>query len=70
MYCGLCNVRPMMLEQLWFEVQVAVCGVEVIQPELKSRLCRKFYSANTSHLIILTVTGGMNAEISNLCEYV
>ena len=54
----------------WFVVQVAVCGAKVIPPKLKPRLPSKSSSVNTSLVIDLTVTEGMNAVISNACTYV
>ena len=39
-------------------------------PKLKSRLPSKSSSVNTSLVIDLMVTEGMNAVISNACEYV
>ena len=51
-------------------VQVAVCGAGVIPPKLKSRLPSKLSSVNTSLVIDLMVTEGMNAVISNACAYV
>ena len=58
------------LEQWWFAVQVAVCGAGVIPPKLKSRLPSKSSSINTSLVINLMVTEGMNAAISNACAKV
>ena len=58
------------LEQWWFAVQVAVCGAGVIKPKLKSRLPSKSSSVNTSLVIDLMVTEGINAAIPNACEYV
>ena len=58
------------LEQWWFAVQVAVCGGGVIPPKLKSRLPSKSSSVNTSLVIDLMVTEGMNTAISNACAYV
>ena len=58
------------LDQWWFAVQVAVCGAGVILPKLKSRLPSKSSSVNTSLVIDLMVTGGMNAAIPNACAYV
>ena len=59
-----------MLEQWWFAVQVAVCGAGVIPPKLKSRLPSKSSSVNTSLVIDLMVTKGMNAAISNALKIV
>ena len=56
-----------MLEQLWFVVQVVVCGAGVFSPKLKSRLPSKSSSVNASLVIDLTVAEGMNAVISNAC---
>ena len=54
-----------MFEQSLFAVQVAVCGAGVIPPKLNSRLPCKSSSVNTSLAIDLTLTEGMNAEVSN-----
>ena len=58
------------LEPWWFAVQVAVCGAGVIPPKLRSHLPNKSSSVNTSLVIVLTVTEGMNAAVSNACAYV
>ena len=42
----------------------------VIPPKLKSCLPSKSSSVNTSLVIDLTVTEGMNAAVSNACAYV
>ena len=58
------------LEQWWFAVQVVVCSAGVIPPKLKSRLPSKSSPVNTSIVIDLMVTKGVNAAISNACAYV
>ena len=47
-----------------------VCGAGVIPPKLKSRLPSKLSFVNTSLVICLAFTKGMNAVISTACKYV
>ena len=64
------GIKHSIMRQILHTFHVAVCGAGVIPPKLKSCLPSKSSSVNTSLVIDLMVTEGINAAISNACAYV